>query len=42
MLELKEDKVTKYVTGWKSKGVYNSVLRTLSITFLHSIKLSGY
>ena len=31
----------KYVTGWKSKGVYNSKLTPLYTVFLHNIKLSG-
>ena len=41
-LELKKDKGTDYVLSWKSKGVYNSKLKLLYTTFLHSIKLSGY
>ena len=31
LLELKEDKDTKYIISWKSKGVYNS--KTYSITW---------
>ena len=40
-LELKKDKGTDYVLSWKSNGVYNSKLKPLYTTFLHSIKLSG-
>ena len=39
-LELKEDKGTDYVIGWKSKGIYTSNLKPLYTAFLHSIKLS--
>ena len=41
MLELKEDKGTEYVAGWKSK-VYTSILIPLYTWFLHNIKLSEY
>ena len=41
-LELKKDKGTDSVICWKSKGVYNSKLKTLYTTFLHSINFSGY
>ena len=41
-LELKKDKSADYVLCWKSKGVFNSELKTLYIAFLHSIKMSGY
>ena len=41
-LELKKDKSTDYILSWKSKGVFNSKLKSLCNTFLHSIKLSGY
>ena len=40
-LELKEDKGTEYVIGWKSERVYNSRLTSLYTAFLHNIKLSG-
>ena len=40
-LELKKDKGTDYVLSWRSKGVYNSKLKPLHTTFLHSIKRSG-
>ena len=41
-LELKEDKGTDYVLSWKSRGVYNSKLKSLYTAFFHSIKLSEY
>ena len=41
-LELKKDKGTDSVICWKSKGVYNSKLKPLYTTFLHSINFSGY
>ena len=41
MLELKKDKGNDYVLSCKSKGVYNSQLKPLYTTFLHSIKFSG-
>ena len=41
-LELYQDKGTDYVVSWKSKGVFNSTLKPLYTTFLHSIKLSEY
>ena len=41
MLELKEDKDTEYVLGWKSK-VCTSILIPLYTWFLHNIKLSEY
>ena len=41
-IRTKKDKGTDYVLNWKSKGVYNSKLKPLYTTFLHSIKLSGY
>ena len=41
-LELKEDKGTDYVIGWKSKGVYSSKLILLYTDFLHKIKVFGY
>ena len=40
-LELKEDKGTEYVIGWKSERLYNSRLTSLYTAFLHNIKLSG-
>ena len=43
-LELKKAKVldTDYVLSWKSKGVFNSKLKPLYASFLHSIKPFGY
>ena len=41
-LDLKEDKGTDHVIGWKLEGVYTSKLKPLYAAFLHSIKLSGY
>ena len=41
-LELRKDKGTHYILGWKSKGVYNSKLKPLYTAFLHGIKLFGY
>ena len=43
-LELKKTKVlgTDYELSWKSKGLFNSKLKSLYTAFLHSIKLSGY
>ena len=41
-LELKKDKGTEYVLGWKLKGVFNSKLKPSYTAFLYSIKLSGY
>ena len=38
MLELKIDKCTEYIIGWKSKGVYNSKLIELHGTFLPNVK----
>ena len=38
-LELKKDKSTDYMPSWKSKGVYNSKLKPLSNTFLHSMDI---
>ena len=40
--ELKEDKGTEYVLGWKSKGLYTSKLTPLYSTFLQNVKLSGF
>ena len=42
ILELKKDKGTDYVLRWKSKGVFNSKLKSLYTAFLHKIKLSEY
>ena len=39
---MKKDKGTDYVLSWKSKGVYNSKLKSLHTAFLERIKLSGY
>ena len=39
-LELKKDKGNDYILSWKSKGVYNSKLKSLYTAFLHSIKHS--
>ena len=41
-LELKKYKGTDYVLSWKSKGVYNSKLKSLRTAFLYRIKLSEY
>ena len=41
-LELGKDKSTDYVLSWKSKGVYNSKLKSLYTAFLHSKTLSEY
>ena len=41
-LELKEDKGTESIIGWKSKRVYTYKLTPLYIVFFHNIKLSGY
>ena len=38
-LELKTVKGTYYMPSWKSKGVYNSKLKPLSNTFLHSMDI---
>ena len=40
-LELKEDKSTDYVIGWKSKEVHSSKLTPLCTDFLHNIKPPG-
>ena len=41
-LEFKKYKDTDYVLSSKSKGVYNSKLKSSYTAFLHSIKLSEY
>ena len=41
-LELKKDKGIDYVLSWKSKGVFNSKLKSLYTALLNSIKLSRY
>ena len=41
MLELKKDKGTEYVIGWRSKGVYNSKLTSWHGTFLPNMKYFG-
>ena len=41
-LELKKGKGTDFVFSWKSKGAYDSKLKTLYAAFLNSIKLSEY
>ena len=38
VLELKEDKGTEYIIGWKSKGVYNSKFIALHVDFLPNVK----
>ena len=38
MLELRKDKITEYVIGWKSKGVHNSKCIALRGAFLPNIK----
>ena len=40
-LELKDNKGTNYVIGWKSKGVYTSKFIPLCTASFHSIKVSG-
>ena len=42
MLELKEDKSTDYVIGWKSDGLFKSKLLSLHGAFLPIIKYTGY
>ena len=37
MLELKIDKGTEYIIGWKPKAVYNSKLTALHSAFLHKV-----
>ena len=41
-LESNKCKCIDYVLTWKSKGVYNSILKPLYTAFLHSIKLFEY
>ena len=41
MLELKIDKGTEYIIGWKPKGVYNSKLIALHSAFLHKVMHYG-
>ena len=41
MLELKIDKSTEYIIGWKSKDLYNSKLIALHGAFLPNVKYSG-
>ena len=41
MLDLKKDKSTKHIIGWKSKGVYNSKLTALHGAFLRNVKYLG-
>ena len=40
-LELKKDKSTKHVIGWKSKGLVKSKILPLHDTFLPNIKYFG-
>ena len=42
LLESKKDKGTDYILSWKSKGIYNSKLKSLYTAYLNSIKLSRY
>ena len=42
MLELKEEKGTDYITGWKSIGVYTSELTPSYPALLHNIKRFEY
>ena len=42
MLELRKGKSTDYVLSWKWNGVYNSKLKAIYTTFIHSIKFPGY
>ena len=41
-LKLKKDKGTGYVPSWKSKGIFNSKLKSLYTVFVNSLKLSEY
>ena len=41
-LELKKDKSTDCVLGWKSKGVFNSKRKPLYTSLFYSIKHSQY
>ena len=41
VLELQKDKGTKYITGWKSKGVYNPKLIALHGAFLYNVNYFG-
>ena len=41
MLELKTDKGTKYIIGWKLKGLHNSKLIGLNDVFLTNVKYFG-
>ena len=41
-LELNKNKGTDYVLSWKSKGVFNSKLKSLYTAFLCGIKISEY
>ena len=40
MLQLKKGKCIDYVTNWKSKRLYSSILSPLQTIFLHRVKLS--
>ena len=41
-LELKKGRGTDYVLSLKSKGLFNSEVKSLYTAFLHNIKLSEY
>ena len=41
-LELRKDKGTDYLIGWKSKEVYTSKITSLYTVFLHNTKFSVY
>ena len=41
-LELKQDKDTEFVIGWKSRGIHTSKLIPLYTAFLYNIERSGY
>ena len=41
MLELKIDKGTEYIIGWKSKGLFDSKLKALHGAFLPNVKCFG-
>ena len=41
VLEIKIDKGTEYVIGWKLKGLYNSKLIALHGAFLSNVKYFG-
>ena len=38
MLELKINKSTEYIIGWKSKGLFDPKLKALHVAFLPNVK----